>query len=146
MESIRQSHFRALTSAAVALETITDVLAIHRDCGTVALIEHRRDQHGIAMPIEGPDPGPDHLIMLDDLLLRAVGDDPGARLVFASVRMLGADGGVVAEADIETWRRLVANHENHACDLVDWFLVDPVEGEARSLAETAGPQPDWAAA
>lgn len=141
MESARQSNFRALTSAHVALETIEDVLAIHRDCFTVALIEFQRDEHGIAMPIEGPEPVPDRLIVLDDVLLRAVGDDPQARIVFGTVRE--SLGDTIAEDDIRLWRRLLANHAGRQCRLVDWFVLGRAERRAVSLAHIAGPAPQW---
>ena len=141
MESIRQSNFRALTSAEVALETIMDVFAVHPDCGTIALIENRRDRHGVAMPVEGPDPGPEHLQKLDELLLKAVGDEHDCRLVFASIR--SGEGGAVHEDDLEHWRRLQDRHRGRACRLVDWFVIGAGDRRALSLAETHGPPPGW---
>lgn len=142
MESIRQSSFRALTSADVALETIIDVLHVHPDCGTIALLENQRDQHGVAMPIEGPDPGPEHLLLLHDLILKAVGDDAGCRIVLASIRPGAAT--VVSEDDLEVWRRLRRRHEGRAPALLDWFVVGGEhQAAALSLAEIAGPPPQW---
>ncbi len=142
MESIRQSSFRALTSAAVALETVVDVLHVHPDCGTIALLENRRDQHGVAMPIEGPDPGPEHLLLLHDLILKAVGDDAMCRIVLASIRPGAAS--VVSEDDLAIWRQLRRRHEDHASVLLDWFVVGGEhQAEALSLAEIAGPPPQW---
>lgn len=142
MESIRQSSFRALTSAAVALETVVDVLHVHPDCGTIALLENQRDQHGVAMPIEGPDPGPEHLLLLHNLILKAVGDDTDCRIVLTSVRPQTAT--VVSEEDLDVWRRLRRQHEGQACVLLDWFVVSGEhQAEALSLAEIAGPPPQW---
>lgn len=141
MESTRQSEFRALTSAEVALQTIEDVLACHPDCATVALIENRAEGRGIAMPVEGPDPGPEYLQKLDELLLRAVGDDPGCRLVLASVRSGHMDA--VEEDDLDHWRRLQARHADRACCLLDWFIIAPESHRARSMAGWAGCPPQW---
>lgn len=143
MESIRQSSFRALTSAKTALETILDVIDAHPDSGTVALIENRREERGIAMPVEGPDPGPEHLLIVHDVLLRAVGDDAGCRLVLASLRP-GAPT-VLSETDLAAWRELRHRHEGRACQLLDWFVLGGApKVEALSLAEAAGPLPTWA--
>lgn len=140
MESLRNSQFRALTSREVALQTVFDVLAVHPDTVTVALLENRRDRHGLAMPVEGPDPGPEAMHLLDDLLLKAAGDDPGCRLVLASVRPDGSD--VVEEADIEHWRRLRAAHEGRHLELLDWILLAG-KSSVLSLAEIAGPPAGW---
>lgn len=140
MESIRQSHFRALTSAGVALATIEDVLAVHADCGTVALVEDRPRRHGVAIPVEGADPGPAHLQQLDALLVKAI-DDPGCRLVLASVRP-GATG-TLAEDDVAHWRALRVRHEGRSLELLDWFVLTGARRRPLSLADAAGPPAAW---
>lgn len=92
----------------------------------------------LVLPISGDvppgGPGP-----LDDILLEAVGDKPGNRLVFATRR----DGPpVVTEDELALWRELSARHQGRALALCDW-LVFVDGGGVLSLAELAGPPPRW---
>lgn len=138
--SIRRSAFRTLSSTDDALGVVLDVVSVHPDAGAVALLEHRQKGEGIAMPVAGPDPGPEGLHRLDAMLLGVVGHEPGYRLLLASIRPTGPV--VVVEDDLDTWRRLRARHDGSALELLDWFIVIG-RSRALSLGELAGPPARW---
>jgi hypothetical protein len=94
----------------------------------------------LALPISGDVP-PEGVERIDGILLQAIGDDPGNRLVLATRR-----GGpaAVTEDELACWRMMVARHEGRGLALFDWIIfVD--DGAVLSLADEAGPEPVWAA-
>lgn len=140
MELSPETGFRALTSASVALETVFDAIAGGPEVSTVALIEHRGHQRGVAIPVEGPAPDHEALVRLHEALMVAIRDDPDVRLVLASLRP-DVPEHPVQEVDIARWRELRSRHEECAAVLLDWFIVGP--DVALSLAELVGPPAQW---
>lgn len=94
----------------------------------------------LVMPIAGAPP-PNAAVRLDELLLAAIGDEPG-RLVLATRRRTGP--AFVLEDELAHWRELRRQHRGRALQLCDWlvFVRDDV---VLSLAELAGPTASWAA-
>ncbi len=137
---VRRQRWVELASAEAALDVIGAVLADNPDAGCVALIENRIARRGFALPVIGAPPDGDALHELDAVLIAEAQDLPGSRLVLVSVRPPGPP--VVEEADIEHWRRLCARHQGEDLALVDWFILLGDE-YALSMAELAGPHPDW---
>lgn len=136
----RRHAFKALTSEAAALEVITMTAATSPDASVIALVEDRAARCGIAIPVEGDDPGGEGIQRLDATLVEALGGQPGCRLVLASMRPHVSD--TVPEDDLEHWRRLRARHEGSGLELVDWLVVAG-DGTSVSLGEIAGPPPVW---
>lgn len=91
----------------------------------------------LVMPVSGDAPV-GTLDRLDDILLESV-DGPGNRVLFASRRVGPA---VITEAELATWRGLVSRHRSRSLALCDW-LVFVDGGGVLSLAELAGPPPQW---
>ena len=92
----------------------------------------------LAMPVSGPVP-PDAVERVDVILLEALGDVPGHRLVLASRR---SGPPIVTEDELAQWRTLQSCHAGRALVLCDW-LVFVDDGEVLSLAELAGPIAPW---
>ena len=94
----------------------------------------------LALPITGDVP-PEGVERIDGILLQAIGDEPGNRLVLATRR---SGPSAVTEDELACWRLMLARHEGRGLVLVDW-LVFVDGGGVLSLAEEAGPEPAWAA-
>ncbi|MEA3055081.1 MAG: hypothetical protein QOD30_513 [Actinomycetota bacterium] len=91
------------------------------------------------MPISGEVP-PDGVRTIDELLLGVAGDQPDCRLVLATRRHRGPS--MALESELGLWRDLLAAHRGRELRLVDW-LVFLDDGFVLSLAELAGPPPEW---
>jgi hypothetical protein len=85
------------------------------------------------------DAPPDGMLPWHDFVLDVCGEHPD-RLVMASRRDTGPT--FVLEDELDRWRVMHNRHCNRELELVDWlvFVRDEV---VLSLAEIAGPQPDW---
>lgn len=116
-----------------------DLIEAAFDAHTMTLmIVERATAHGLVVNLTGPVP-PDHLERLHQLMLGALRDEPGCRLVLASRTARLTPGA----AEISTWRRLQAHHTGSEVMLLDWFLTD---GERSvSVATAAGDAPAWPA-
>ena len=93
----------------------------------------------LLMPISGEIP-PDGVRNVHALLLEVAGNQPDCRLVLATRRHRGPS--MVLESELELWRELLVLHHGRELKLVDW-LVFLDDGHVLSLAELAGPQPEW---
>jgi hypothetical protein len=93
----------------------------------------------LLMPVSGPVP-PDGVLRIDAVMLEAVGDEDGARLVLVTRRHSGPS--IVLEAELDRWRRMQAAHRGRSLQLVEW-LVFLDDGAVLSLAELAGPPAVW---
>jgi hypothetical protein len=95
----------------------------------------------LVLPITGDVP-PEGVERIDGILLLAIGDDPGNRLVLATRR-----GGppAVTEDELACWRMMLARHEGRGLALFDWLVFVDGGGGVLSLADEAGPEPAWAA-
>ena len=104
------------------------------DTSTAALVVDAR----LAFSVEGEAP-PDGLLMWHAVLLEALGDERD-RLVLATRRHTGPS--FVLEDELDRWRTMQHRHCNRDLVLADWlvFVRDEV---VLSLAEIAGPPPDW---
>jgi hypothetical protein len=94
----------------------------------------------LALPITGDVP-PEGVERIDGILLQAIGDEPGNRLVLATRR-----GGpaTVTEDELLCWHMMRTRHEGRGLALFDWLVF--VDGAGvLSLADEAGPEPAWAA-
>lgn len=124
------------------LDAVEAILALLDDDPTTtlaALVDRLPGGLRYAIPVDGGDPGPAGADALDRLVLDQLGDLPGARVVLASVR--DGEDETVAEADLATWRALVARHRTSPVVLLDWFVV--TDAAVVSLADLAGPRPRW---
>jgi len=93
----------------------------------------------LVMPISGP-VTPDAVLRVDALLLEALSDVHGSRLVLATRRRTGP--AIILEDELARWRHMVAEHRGHPLRLSDWLVF--VRDEAiLSLAELAGPPAVW---
>ena len=95
----------------------------------------------LVMPIAGSI-RPGTIVRLDHLLLLAIGDDAGGRLVLATRRRTGP--AIALEEELADWRTMVAAHDGRDLVLADW-LVFLGDGTVLSFAELAGPAARWAA-
>jgi hypothetical protein len=93
----------------------------------------------LLVPISGEIP-PDGIRNVHALLLEVAGDQPDCRLVLATRRHRGPS--MVLESELALWRELLALHRGRELRLVDW-LVFLDDGYVLSIAELAGPQPEW---
>ncbi|MCU1483556.1 MAG: hypothetical protein JWN67_302 [Actinomycetia bacterium] len=94
----------------------------------------------LALPIAGDVP-PEGVERIDGILLMAIGDEPGNRLVLATRR---PGPPAVTEDELACWRMMLARHAGRGLALFDW-LVFVDGGGVLSLADEAGPAPAWAA-
>ena len=94
----------------------------------------------LALPISGDVP-PEGVERIDGILLQAIGDEPGNRLVLAT-RRTGPP--TVTEEELACWAMMRARHEGRGLALVDW-LVFVDGGGVLSLADEVGLGPAWAA-
>lgn len=92
----------------------------------------------MAMPVSGDVP-PDGVLAFHDVLLAGLGDERD-RLILATRRHTGPS--FVLEDELDRWRTMQHRHCNRELVLADWlvFVRDEV---VLSLAEIAGPPPDW---
>ena len=93
----------------------------------------------LVMPVGGPIP-PGGVQRVDGVLLEAVADEPGSRLVIVTRRHTGPP--IVLESELDIWRQLQQAHRGRALALCDWLvLLD--DTTVLSLADLAGPPADW---
>jgi hypothetical protein len=93
----------------------------------------------LVMPITGPVP-PEGVLRIDALLLAAVGDEEGTRLVLVTRRHTGP--AIVLESELAHWRHMQREHRGRSLALCDW-LVFLDDGTVLSLADLAGPPAVW---
>jgi hypothetical protein len=124
---------RRLQSARDALDLISVAVDEHT---TALVIVERPAGDGLVVNLGGPVPT-DHLERLHRLVLAALQDEPGCRLVLVS----RPPGGALTPgpAELRAWRRFQRHHAGTETTLLDWFLSD---GErAVSVATAAGAPP-----
>lgn len=127
-----------LRSPEHALSIIALALGDDPATGTVLLVDRPPPAKGLAIPVVD-DADATTVDRLDELVLTAMDSEPGCRVVLAARRPAGMR--MVADADVQLWRRLQARHSAAGVALLDWFILS---GRAAfSMAEIAGPPADW---
>jgi hypothetical protein len=95
----------------------------------------------LVLPISGP-AAADGVERIDGILLDAIGDQPGHRLVLATRR---SGPPTPTEDELASWRDMCVRHEGRRLLLCDW-LVFVDDGPVLSLGRLEGPAARWAAA
>ena len=129
---------RRLRSERDALDLIAAAVDEHT---TALVIVERPDGDGLVVSLSGPVP-PDHLERLHSMVLAALRDEPGCRLVLVSRPARRSSSRLAAGAgELATWRRLQAHHVGTESTLLDWFLTDG--HHVASVATAAQETPAW---